>query len=594
MQRALPVIAPSRSSLWSLILLPVCALMLLASPSSASPADGGIVDAGRAASVVPPPAAMTAPPPRPTPPSQLLGDADLDRLHRDMLSADPARRQLAAETVAAADPEGFPVYAARLAREAPGDAKVIQRLIHAIWGQYPNQEYPRGPGKDPPMWFTRAEPVIPPGTPKNKRPRPHDPDAADWLAGLALLDVEHDEFLAELAPELQPQLKPVRAEMLLRVALLRAAASAGRQGVREAIASLFQFAFVRDGLFRDECGRSIRSMGSHAVPGLIRIYNDRTRANAKMRRYASYQLDRMDRLRPTKAISSAPDELVRSDIIHAYGEVLALDAVEAVLDQVAAKSHRVRREARWAWLRYVDGPPPPPAPKRKRKLPGGKEEAEEKEDYLNYREMATLALQRKLTEIEGKEPDAALSAKQLTDRLFAIYDREQEQLFQQLFESAQAHERAGRVQQAVDEFGWILANQPDHSRRAEMADVFRRHGERMAREGEERGDWDLAGRGLGWLRQALALNPNMPDAAKVRARVHLLDGKVVVRRGGDGREDFALALREDPGLMEAQQALQAASPQAGHRKVAPLVLLGVGLIVALLGFLLWRRLPRAT
>ncbi|MFO0577852.1 MAG: hypothetical protein U1A78_27915 [Polyangia bacterium] len=556
----------------------------------AAPAAAAAAAASATAAAVSP-AAVVAPAAAP-PVSRVLSESDLGRLQGDLLSGDATRRLRAAETIAAADPEGFPTYSARLLREVPGDTRVIQRLIHAIWGQYPNPEYPRGPGKDPPMWFTRPEPPIPPGTPRTKRPKPHDPDAADWLSGLAQLDLEHDELLAELPPELTPQLVSIRGEVLLRVALLRAVAGAGKAGVREAIHTLFQFAFVRDGLFRDECGRSIRSMGSHAVPGLIRIYNDRTRANAKMRRYASYQLDRMDRLRPSKAISSAPDELVRADIIHAYGEVLALDAVEAVLDQVAAKSHRVRREARWAWLRYVDGPPPPPAPKRKRKLPGGKEEAEEKEDYLNYREMATLTLQHKLQELTGQAPDAALSAKQMTDQLFALHDREEEQLFQQLFDSAKAHERAGRIQQAVDEFGWILANQPDHPRRAEMADVFRRHGERMAQEGEERGDWDLAGRGIGWLRQALALRPDLPGANKIRARIHLLDGKQAQRRGGDGREDFAQALHEDPSLTEAQQALQATAPQPGQKRLGLFVLLGVGLLVLLVAALLWRRLPR--
>ena len=68
----------------------------------------------------------------------------------------------------------------------------------------------------------------------------------------------------------------------------------------------------------------------------------------------------------------------------------------------------MRREARWAWLRYVDGPPPPPAPKRKRKLPGGAVESEEKEDYLNYRDMATLVIigssESRIVERPGQPP----------------------------------------------------------------------------------------------------------------------------------------------------------------------------------------------
>lgn len=523
-------------------------------------------------------------------PTLLLGDADLDRLYKDLLSPAAQVRLRAGRTIAAADPEGYAIYAARLAREVPGSTAAIKFLIHAIWGQFPNPDYPRGPGKDPPMWFTRPEPPIPPGTPRNKRPRPHDPDAADWLTALAELDLSQEPPPPEVSAE---ELLPLRAEMVLRIALLRAIAAAGRTSkARDAVYPLFQFAFVREGLFRDECGRAIRSMGSYGIPGLIRIYNNRTKSNFKMRRYASYQLDRMDRLRPSKAIATAPDDVVRADIIHAYGEVLALDAVEAIVEQVGARSHRVRREARWAWLRYVDGPPPPPAPKRKRKLPGGKEETEEKEDYLNYREMATLALGRIHQELFSAPPDPKLSAKELTDRLFQHYDHLDEQLFEQLFESAKAHERSGDLAKAVDEFGWILANQPDHPRRAEMSEVFCRYGEALAQKGEAEGRFDDVARGVGWLRQALALHPDRPDANKVRALIHFLDGKLTQQKGADGRSDFELAVAADPSLLPARQALLSVTPPPAHRRGALWVLLGSGALLLGLSLLLWRRLPR--
>lgn len=565
-------------------------------PAAATAAAGTAAAAGGAGASVAPGTASSAAAGGPAVaapaevPAQLLSDGDLDRLYQTLLSSDAQVRLRAARTIAGADPEGYPVYAARLGREVPGSAAAIKHLIHAIWGQYPNPDYPRGPGKDPPMWFTRTEPPIPPGTPRNKRPRPHDPDAVDWLTALAELDLGQDPPPAEVAPA---ELPAVRAEMVLRVGLLRAIAAAGRTSTgRDAVYPLFQFAFVRDGLFRDECGRAIRSMGSYGIPGLIRIYNNRTRSNFKMRRYASYQLDRMDRLRPSKAIATAPDDVVRADIIHAYGEVLALDAVEAIVEQVGARSHRVRREARWAWLRYVDGPPPPPAPKRKRKLPGGKEESEEKEDYLNYREMATLTLQRIYQELWNEPPSPKLSAKELTELLFQHYDRIDEQLFEQLFKSAKAHESAGDLEKALDEFGWILANQPDHPRRAEMSDVFGRYGEALAEKGETAGRWDDVARGVGWLRQALALHPDRPDAAKVRALVHFLDGKLAQQKGGDGRSDFELAVAADPSLGRAQKALRAVTPPAVHRRGTWWVLLGSGTLLLAVFLLLWRRLPR--
>src|SRR5262249_8106411 len=220
----------------------------------------------------------------------------------------------------------------------------------------------------------------------------------------------------------QAEMQTARAEAMETVAVMRAIAASRRL---DAVGPLFTLAFEVDGVFRDECGRQIRSMDGYAVPALVRLMHTpstRQQSFAKQRRYSSYQLDRMDRQRPQKAIAAAPDDSVRAEIIHAYGETRALDAVEAVLGQVDASSHRVRREARWTWLRYVSGKAPPPAPKRKRKLPGGREEAEEKPDYLTYREIATLALQKQLAAINNVPPDGNASAKQMTDELFAYYD----------------------------------------------------------------------------------------------------------------------------------------------------------------------------
>ena len=60
--------------------------------------------------------------------------------------------------------------------------------------------------------------------------------------------------------------------------------------------------------------------------GMAEHFKDQLReVNDKMRRYASYQMDRMDRLRPSKAVSTAPDDVTRAEILHAYGEALGAD-----------------------------------------------------------------------------------------------------------------------------------------------------------------------------------------------------------------------------------------------------------------------------
>ena len=525
-----------------------------------------------------------------------LSSTELASSEARLRSAAAPQRLTIAQRVAAADPESLPILEEFVARPLRGSVPQLRRLIHAIWGQYPNPDYPKGPGKDPPMWLARPEPPVPPGTPRSKRPKPHDPESADWLTALSQLEIggpAGDPFLADLPTA---ELQAARAELLLRVAVLRALGrlSAAEHGdtCRDGVLAIFQLAFVAEGLLRDECGRMLRSIGGAAVPTLVRIYNDRAHYGFRMRRYASYQLDRMDRMLPRKAVSAAADDRIRAEILHTYGEVLAIDAIEAVLDQVGAQSHRVRREARWAWLRYVDGPPPPPAPKRKRKLPGGKEESEEKEDYLNYRDMAVLTLGKAYQALFDRAPDAKLSPRAVSEQVFAHYDRKREANFAQGFAAAQAALSNGDLARAIDEYSWILANEPDHARRAEMAPVFARHGEALIAQADRAGVHEVAtlGRGVGLLRQALMLDPALPNAAQLRARIHTLDGLQARRAGGDGTADFLQAIDSDPQTAQAKAGLRRASLQSPRWHWVSFAFLGTGFV--LLALLWWRRQRR--
>ena len=518
--------------------------------------------------------------------------AELERIEHSLAAAGLAQRRALIQRVSDAPAESLPIYSEFTGRPLHSRLPLLRRLVHAIWAQYPNPEYPKGPGKDPPMWLIRPEPPIPPGTPRNKRPKPHDPEAADWLGALITLELAGDNADGYIAELPEAELRAARAELLLRVAVLRTlgrlAADDHGEGRREAVLAIFALAFVGEGLVRDECGRTLRNIGGPAVPTLVRIYNDRAHYGFRMRRYAAYQLDRMDRMLPRKALAAAADDRLRAEILHTYGEVLAIDAIEAVLDQVGAPSHRVRREARWAWLRYVDGPPPPPAPKRKRKLPGGREESEEKEDYLNYRDMAVLVLGKTYQAVLGRPPDAKLSPRAQSEGLFAHYDRRREANFDQLFESAQGALTRGELARAVDEFSWILANEPDHERRAEMAPAFARHGEALLKQAEAaRGsDTALLGRGLGLLRVALILDPTMPDASRLWERVHTLDSQQARRAGGDGMADLISAMASSPAAAKGSAKEPAIHRSKPRWQWVAWAFLATGLL--LLGLLFWR------
>ena len=531
-----------------------------------------------------------------------ITDADLDKRFAAFASPDPKVRLEAAQFLANQPPEAMEALARRLARPRTTDPDTYRRLFLEMWAQVPNWK------SFDPMWVKKPEPAWTPpprvpGQPRVKRPPPHDPETLDWLKALNDLDLASPALVAPTPPDppkkgqpppVEPpppptpeQLAIARAEALEVVGLMRGIAASRRM---DAVDPIFQMAFQYDGVFRDECGRQIRSMESFALPALIRLMHQHGPAALhlpKQRRYASYQLDRMDRARPQKAIAAAPDDRVRSAIVHAYGEERALEAVDAILDQVDASSHRVRKEARWAWLRYVTGKPPPPAPKRKRKLGGGREEEEEKPDYLTYREMALLALQRLVLAVNNEPADPKKSAKQLTDELFEYYDRKHQAEWDEQFDAAQKKEQAGDLKAAVDEYGWILAHDPNFRRRGEMARAYSRYGDEL------RAQKQLT-QAVGYYRQAVDLDPAGPEAGRAGARAALLDGLAALDRGHADVPSFRRAVELDPSLTEAKVGLERALSLGSRKRWIEGAEAAAGGLALLLGlWLLWKRVvPR--
>ncbi|MGZ3407049.1 MAG: hypothetical protein ACXVAN_11440, partial [Polyangia bacterium] len=541
-----------------------------------------------------------------------MSDAQLDQIAQQTRASDPKVRHDAAARLAALPPDAFPTLVKRLEKPKQTTPDNFRKLFLEMWAQVPNWR------SGDPMWIRKPEPPWTPpprikGQPRAKRPPPHDPETLDWLAALDTVDLDAAAKLeieklipppplppgvkkrpappplpeGTLPPPVvvpsQAEMQTARAEALETVALMRAIAAARRL---DGVDPLFKLAFENDGVFRDECGRAIRSMDSYAVPKLIELVhqpNVGKQSMAKQRRYAAYQLDRMDRQRPQKAIATAPDDRVRAEIIHAYGETRALDAVEAILGQVDSPAHRVRREARWAWLRYVTGKAPPPAPKRKRKLPGGKEESEEKPDYLTYREIATLALQKQLAAINNEPADAAAPAKQLTDELFEYYDKKRAAEWDGEFAAARTKEERGDLRGATDDFGWILAHDPNYAHRGLMAHAFAHYADSLRDQGD-------VPRALGYWRQAIDLAPDGPDARYAAARVALYDGLAALAHGGTDTGAFKRALALDPSLSEARKGLARAEwAQARHRWAHAAEALVAAFLIALGLWLLWRR-----
>jgi hypothetical protein len=280
-----------------------------------------------------------------------------------------------------------------------------------------------------------------------RRERKYEPDWAVIIGGIWL----------------PPELEPARAEMLDVVARIR--------GCHD-VSKLLDWGFSTPGtVYRDEVGRQVRTAGDTAVPTLIRIAFSKT----KPRRYANWQLDRMDRQRPEAAMAQIRDDRLRAEILTAYGEVLSPQAVHVVLGETDASSPRVRKAARQAWMQYVTRKPPDP-PKRKLKLNNGKESDEEKELYLNVHELADLEIRRQWPALMGEPANPEKSLAELSQALFAARDAERTKRWDTLFAEAQALEKSGDLKGAVDRYNWILAQDPYYARRGEMVAAFRAAG----------------------------------------------------------------------------------------------------------------------
>jgi tetratricopeptide (TPR) repeat protein len=168
-------------------------------------------------------------------------------------------------------------------------------------------------------------------------------------------------------------------------------------------------------------------------------------------------------------------------------------------------------------LRYVSGRPPRVV-KGRLKLPGGKQTGE-RALYLTYRQLAFHTIVDRLAgELSGDEPVAAIKRslreegepRHLAERLFRLMDRKRAQVRREAVDQAFALARKGKLDQALQAFDKLLAADPFHSRREEIAGFFFRRGRELHQVGKNK-------RALRLLTKALHLAPEGSHAASARA-----------------------------------------------------------------------------
>jgi tetratricopeptide (TPR) repeat protein len=381
-----------------------------------------------------------------------------------------------------------------------------------------------------------------------------------------------------LAPFQGAPASPAVADVVLDLAAIRALAASK---VTAGATGILEFAFTPDGIaYRDECGRFLRKMSPWSLPALI-LGAESRKSDRSLARYAKYQLERLDRENPRKALNDAPTDALEIEILKAFSDSQYREAVFTVLDTVDHPAPAIRKAARDAWMEYATGRPPRPVPKEKLMLPGGKLADEETPLWMNHRELADIAIRRRLEALTGKPPDKNAKLADMSKQLFDFYDQQRTKKLDAELDVGLTEAKAGKLADAAGRFDRILVQDPKHPRRGEMAEVYLEYGEQLEKAGKLREAATAFGKATG-------VAPEGPVAARALAKHHQARGLALEKEGKDGAAE----------LQRASEIAATVGSTAEDGDSSWMLYAGIGAAVGgllLLGWgLAWRRRSRWT
>ena len=364
-------------------------------------------------------------------------------------------------------------------------------------------------------------------------------DEFDWLA-----------LLVELPPQ------PGLGEVIADVAALRALAASKRIDAAKVI---LDAGFADETMiYRDESGRQLRKMAPYSVPALIvasqPTRKDRRRNTARIR-YSNYQLERLDRQDPHKALDAASgDEDLQIAVLEAFGDTEHREAVRAVFDHIDDEAPRVRAAARTAWLQYIQAPHPPEPPKKKLQLTGGQLTDKEKPLWLNSLDLARYELEKRIGELFPGETvgPKIKDLETATEKLFAHHDAERAARDAAVFAEGKAKADGGDLAAAIAVFDRLLAQDPQRAERAAMAPTYLAYAEELA----AAGSWSEA---AAMYSKAHGLDPEGERANHALAAHYYALGKAQEAAGLDGGAAYRRAVELEPDFAEAKSAAAKAS-----------------------------------
>jgi tetratricopeptide (TPR) repeat protein len=202
---------------------------------------------------------------------------------------------------------------------------------------------------------------------------------------------------------------------------------------------------------------------------------------------------------------------------------------------------------------------------KKLQLPGGKLTKKEKPLYLTYRELADNELRKYSNELLGtdypivdptlddsdegkvvkKVPKIDLSA--VTKELFDFYDKQRAEQEGKQWAEAEAKAKAGDLAGATTMLDRLLAANPDHGAKAQMALVYLD----FAKQLEKASKWGEAAAAYS---KAHGLSPQGPNATDALAAHHYMLGKALEAQGKDGGPSYRKAIALKPNYAPAKEA----------------------------------------
>ncbi|HEU0032527.1 MAG TPA: hypothetical protein VFQ53_17970 [Kofleriaceae bacterium] len=377
-------------------------------------------------------------------------------------------------------------------------------------------------------------------------------DKLDWLAALL---------------ELDPAMPGV-GEVIGDVAAIRALVATKDLHAAQLV---FDAAFVADTMiYRDECGRYLRKMEPYSIPALTA---ESQRRNYDRRRYATFQLERLDRQDPQKAIDAGlGNEAVQVALLDVFRKTKHREAVHAVWMHVDDDNPAIRAAARAAFMDYITGPPPPPAPKKKLQLPGGKLTKKPKPLWLTYRELADNEIRKSANELLGEDYPIAeqslddrdeeirikpIDQVEVTKRLFAYFDEQRAKQDAAQWQAAKQKADAGDLATATAMLDRLIVTNPNRTERGEMAKVYFAFGKQL----ESAQKWSEASSAFS---KAHGLDPQGANAKQALAAHHYTLGKALESQGKDGGPDFRRAIALDPEYAPAKKAADTIASAQGR------------------------------